>query len=99
MSLIEGKESAKPLNMDPLKREVVICNEAGLHLRPAAAFVQLANQHKECEVYVSRNGQRVNGKSIMGLVMLAAAKETVLTIEVIGNNAQAALDDLCALVQ
>lgn len=80
------------------KREVEIQNEAGMHLRPAAAFVQTANKHKDCEVQVSNSGQRVNGKSIMGLVMLAAGKGTVLTIECNGDEAEQALEDLCKLV-
>jgi phosphocarrier protein len=85
--------------MNALKREVVIRNDSGLHLRPSAVFVQTANKHKGCEVFVARDGQRVNGKSIMGLVMLAAAKDTQLTIECSGEGAEAALDELCALVE
>lgn len=84
--------------MSVLKREVVILNDSGLHLRPSAVFVQTANKHKGCEVFVSRDGQRVNGKSIMGLVMLAAAKDTILTLEVSGEGAEAALEELAALV-
>jgi phosphocarrier protein len=84
--------------MASIKREVEILNEAGMHLRPAASFVQTANKHKDCEVLVSHDGQRVNGKSIMGLVMLAAGKGTVLTIECNGEGAAGALDDLCNLV-
>lgn len=84
--------------MSTVAREVVILNESGLHLRPAAAFVQLANKHKGCEVSVIRDGQRVNGKSIMGLVMLAAARDTSLTIECAGDGADTALEELCALV-
>ena len=85
--------------MGALTREVIIHNDSGLHLRPSAVFVKTANKHKGCEVYVSRDGQRVNGKSIMGLVMLAAAKDTQLTIEVSGENAEEALNELCALVE
>ncbi len=84
--------------MSTAKREVEIQNEAGMHLRPAASFVQTANKHKDCEVLVSHSGQRVNGKSIMGLVMLAAGKGTVLTIECNGNGADEALLDLCTLI-
>lgn len=80
-------------------REVIIRNSSGLHLRPAATFVQAANKHKNCEVFVMRDGQRVNGKSIMGLVMLAAAKDTPLTIECSGENCDNVLDELCALVE
>ncbi len=85
--------------MAGLKREVTIVNGSGMHLRPAAAFVQAANKHKGCDIFVTREGQRVNGKSIMGLVMLAAGPQTVLVIECNGDGAQAALDELCALVE
>ena len=84
--------------MSGVSREVVIQNASGLHLRPAAAFVQTANKHKDCDVFVMRDGQRVNGKSIMGLVMLAAAQDTHLPIECSGNGAEAALEELAALV-
>ncbi|MCX7018889.1 MAG: HPr family phosphocarrier protein [bacterium] len=84
--------------MHSVQREVTIHNNSGLHLRPAAVFVQTANKHKNCDVYVHRDSTRVNGKSIMGLVMLAAAKDTRLTIECAGENAQAVLNELCELV-
>lgn len=85
--------------MDVVSKEVVIQNESGLHLRPAATFVQTANKHQDCEIFVSRDDQRVNGKSIMGLVMLAAAKDTHLTIECSGKGAQDALEELSSLVE
>ena len=85
--------------MSSVSREVVILNNSGLHLRPAAVFVQTANKHKGCDIFVSRDSTRVNGKSIMGLVMLAAAKDTRLLIECAGENAQAVLDELAALVE
>lgn len=85
--------------MDTAKQDVEIINDAGMHLRPAASFVQAANKFKHCEVLVCSNGQRVNGKSIMGLVMLAASKGTVLTIECSGDNAEQALNELCQLVE
>ena len=81
------------------KRDVTITNASGLHLRPAATFVQVANRHKGCEVHVTRDGQRVNGKSIMGLVMLAAPQDSVLTIEVSGEGAEEALNELVQLVE
>ncbi len=82
-----------------VRRDVVILNNAGLHLRPAASFVQLANKFKRTEVRVSRDNEApVNGKSIMGLVMLAAGKGTKLTIECTGDEAEEALEELCNLV-
>jgi phosphocarrier protein HPr len=87
--------------MATLKRDVTVQNETGMHLRPAAQFVQTANRHKLAEVFVTKEGQRVNGKSIMGLVMLAAAKGSILCIECNGDDfaAQAALDELSGLVE
>lgn len=85
--------------MSTAKREVTILNEAGMHLRPAASFVQTANKHKTTEVFVGHDGQRVNGKSIMGLVMLAAGKGTTLTIECSGEEADQALEELVQLVE
>lgn len=85
--------------MNAVKRDVTVVNASGMHLRPAAAFVQTANKHKGCDIFVSRDGQRVNGKSIMGLVMLAAAKDTILTIECNGEGANNALEELCQLIE
>lgn len=84
--------------MSTAKGDVVIQNDAGMHLRPAAAFVQTANKHKDCEILVVSGGQRVNGKSIMGLVMLAASKGTELGIECIGDGSEKALEELTNLV-
>ncbi|MBX7246932.1 MAG: HPr family phosphocarrier protein [Candidatus Sumerlaeaceae bacterium] len=85
--------------MTVAKKEVTIINGSGLHLRPAAVFVQTANKHKSCDVFVTRDSTRVNGKSIMGLVMLAAAKDTVIMIECAGEGAEEALAELAALVE
>ncbi len=84
--------------MSTAKGDVVVSNDAGMHLRPAAAFVHMANKHKGCEIFVASNGQRVNGKSIMGLVMLAASQGTPRTIECIGDGSEAALEELMDLV-
>jgi phosphocarrier protein len=84
--------------MSTAKAEVTVQNDAGMHLRPAAAFVHTANKHKGCDILVISGGQRVNGKSIMGLVMLAAAKGTEMTIECTGEGAEDALEELAALV-
>ncbi|MCX7963153.1 MAG: HPr family phosphocarrier protein [Candidatus Sumerlaea chitinivorans] len=81
------------------RREVTILNNAGLHLRPAAAFVQAANKFKNTDVYVISDEKRVNGKSIMGLVMLAAGKGTKLTIECVGDQSEEAADTLAQLIE
>jgi phosphocarrier protein len=77
--------------------EVEIINKLGLHARASAKFTQVAGQFAS-EVWLSRNGRRVNAKSIMGVMMLAAAKGTRVLIETAGEDADAALAALTALV-
>jgi phosphocarrier protein HPr len=78
-------------------REVEIVNKKGLHARASAKFVQHAEQF-DAEITVSRGHESVGGTSIMGLMMLSAAPGTTITISATGNEAQAAVDALCALV-
>ena len=80
-----------------LSSEITIINKLGLHARAAAKFVNLASGF-ESEINLSRNGQRVNGKSIMGVMMLAAAKGTILELSADGSDAEVALQQLEALV-
>lgn len=75
---------------ESMEKEVEIQNELGLHARPAALFVQLASKFKS-SIWVEKDGQRVNGKSIMGVMMLAAAKGSRLKITARGNDAARAL--------
>lgn len=86
------------MNGEPLRQTVVISNPQGFHLRPMGAFAQLAARF-ESSVKVSREGQSVNGKSILDLMLLAAVQGTELTIEVAGPDAQAALDALINLLK
>lgn len=79
------------------EREVIICNKLGLHARAAARFVQTASQF-ESRIIVERNGEQVNGKSIMGILMLAAARGTRLAIRAEGKDAERALQCLAQLV-
>lgn len=80
-----------------LQQDVQIINKLGLHARASAKLTQLASRFP-CEVWMSRAGRRVNAKSIMGVMMLAAAKGSTITIETNGENEQAALDAIVALV-
>ena len=80
------------------EREVEIVNKLGLHARASAKFTQTAGQFQS-DVWLSRNGRRVNGKSIMGVMMLAAARGTTVRLETEGPDAQAALDALVALIE
>jgi phosphocarrier protein HPr len=80
-----------------LKQDALIINKLGLHARASAKFTQLASSFK-CEVMLSRNGRRVNAKSIMGVMMLAAAKGTSITIETNGEDEAEAMQALLALI-
>ncbi len=80
-----------------ISREIEIINKLGLHARAAAKLVTTASQFQS-EVTLERNGQRVNGKSIMGVMMLAASQGTRLKLEVDGGDELAAADALADLV-
>ena len=80
-----------------LEKKVTIKNKVGLHARPAGAFVKLAGKFK-ADIAVVKDGTRVNGKSIMGLMMLAAEKGSVLTIIANGSDEKQAMDVLVKLV-
>ena len=75
-----------------------IMNELGLHARAATKFVQTANRYK-CDVDVEKDGQVVNGKSIMGVLMLVASKGTSIVVRTRGQDAQPCLDALGDLVR
>lgn len=79
------------------KAEVEIANRLGLHARPSAKLTQLATQFS-CEVWLQNHGRRVNAKSIMGVMMLAAAKGARVTIETEGEDAEEALKAISALI-
>jgi len=79
------------------RAEATIINKLGLHARASAKLTQLANRYAS-EVWLMRNGRRVNAKSIMGVMMLAAGKGATITIETEGHDADAALEALTALI-
>ncbi len=81
-----------------IERELTIVNKLGLHARAAARFVALASRFAS-RIEVSRNRRRVNGKSIMGVMMLAAARGTTITLHIDGPDEGEAADALQALVQ
>jgi len=80
-----------------LNQQVTIINRLGLHARAAARFVQTAAAFK-CEISVIKNGNKVNGKSIMGLMMLAASQGTLLELVTNGENEEGAMQALVALI-
>ena len=79
-------------------REVEIVNKLGLHARAAAMLTNLASQFK-CEVWATRKGRRVNAKSIMGVMTLAANKGSRVELETSGEDEEHAMEALVALVQ
>jgi len=78
--------------------ELVVANKLGIHARPAAMFVKTANRF-ECDVFVEKDGEKVNGKSIMGLMMLAAGPGSKLSVHAEGEDAARALNELEALLK
>ena len=76
-----------------IEKKVVIKSKMGLHARPAAIFVQIANKF-DCEISVKRGNQQVNGKSIMGILMLAASKGSKILIKAEGLDCEAAVNEL-----
>ena len=79
-------------------KEVTVLNRLGLHARPAAMFVKICNRHK-CDIWVEKDGEQVNGKSIMGLMMLAAGQGSKLKVTCEGVDAESALIEIEALVE
>lgn len=80
-----------------LQQDAQIINKLGLHARASAKLTQLASQYP-CEVWLSRAGKRVNAKSIMGVMILAAAKDSTITIEINGEQEQEAMDAILGLI-
>jgi len=78
-------------------RDLIIRNRLGLHARAAALFVQTANKF-ESEVHIEKDGHRVNGKSIMGVMMLAAAKGSTIKVEASGADALEVMEHIVRLV-
>ena len=76
-----------------VRRELVVKNKTGLHARPAAVFVQIANKF-DSEITIEKEDQKVNGKSIMGILMLAAEKGAIITIIAEGDDAERAVEEL-----
>ena len=80
------------------ERTFVIVNALGLHARAAAQLVQIANRFR-CEIHVEKDGANVNGKSIMGVLTLAAAKGSSITVSCEGEDAESALEALAKVIE
>ena len=95
-----GFLSRKP-EPDPsskIVKELTIMNRLGLHARPSAMFVKVCSRFK-CDIWVEKDGEQVNGKSIMGLMMLAAGQGSKLQVTCEGADAQKALAEIEAVIQ
>jgi phosphocarrier protein len=81
-----------------IEKEVTIVNRLGLHARPAAMFVRIASRHR-AEIWVAKESEEINGKSIMGLMMLAAGQGSKLRIRCDGPDADKAMEELEELIK
>src|SRR4051794_29055570 len=81
-----------------LTKEFLVSNKLGIHARPSALFVKTANRFT-CEIFVEKDGEKVNGKSIMGLMMLAAGPGSKLMVSAQGTDASQALAEIETLVK
>jgi phosphocarrier protein len=80
-----------------IKREIQIINKLGLHARASTRLTQTASQFP-CDIWIERNERRVNAKSIMGVMMLAASNGSTVTLETSGKREQEAMDALVDLI-
>ena len=81
-----------------IRRDIIIINELGIHARPAAQIVKAASLSK-ANFWIGKDGQRVNGKSIMGVMMLAAEKGSTVTIEADGEGEKELIDEIVLLIK
>ena len=81
-----------------IEKELTIVYRLGLHARPAAMFVRIASRHR-AEIWVAKEGEEINGKSIMGLMMLAAGQGSKLRIRCDGPDADKAMEELEELIK
>ena len=81
-----------------IRKDFTLLNRLGLHIRPAAQFTKIAARYK-ADVFLIRNDMRVNAKSIMGVMMLAAEQGAVLTMECVGDDEDALCAELMQLIE
>jgi phosphocarrier protein len=92
------RKSSRAAPAQKLAKEFTIVNRLGLHARPAAMFVRIASRHR-AEIWVSKEEEEINGKSIMGLMMLAAGQGSKLRIRCEGPDADKAMEELEELIK
>ena len=81
-----------------MTKHLMVSNKLGIHARPAAMFVRTANRFS-CDIFVEKDGEQVNGKSIMGLMMLAAGPGSKLSVHAVGHDASQALAEIETLIK
>ncbi|MDP3921599.1 MAG: HPr family phosphocarrier protein [Candidatus Omnitrophota bacterium] len=91
-------DNAKVPEAQTSEKVFTIKNRLGLHARPAALFVQTANRF-QCEVEVFKDGERVNGKSIMGIMTLAVGMGNSITVRTLGPDAAQAIEEIGKLIE
>jgi phosphocarrier protein len=96
--MILSRKSSGGSDARTASREIMVINKLGVHARPAALFVKIANKFAS-DITVEKDGEQVNGKSIMGLMMLAAGQGSKLVIIAEGSDAEAAVRELESLFQ
>ena len=96
MGLLNRRSSANA--GQKIEKEIMIINRLGLHARPAAMFVRIATRYRS-EVWVEKEGEQINGKSIMGLMMLAAGQGSKLLIRCEGPDADKVMEELEELIR
>lgn len=92
------RKAGRAERVQKVEKDISITNRLGLHARPAAMFVRIASRYRS-DVWVSKEGEDVNGKSIMGLMMLAAGQGSKLRIRCEGPDADKAMEELEALIK
>jgi phosphocarrier protein HPr len=93
-----NRRSAAAARGQKIEKEITVINRLGLHARPAAMFVRIASRYRS-EIWVEKEGEQINGKSIMGLMMLAAGQGSKLRIRCEGADADKAMEELEALIK
>ena len=86
-----------PATNEKVEKEMTIINRLGLHARPAAMFVRVASRHR-CDIWVAKEEEEINGKSIMGLMMLAAGQGSKLRVRAEGPDAALAIQEIEELI-
>ncbi len=92
-----NRRASRVASSQKLEKEISIVNRLGLHARPAAMFVRVASRYRS-EIWVAKGDEEVNGKSIMGLMMLAAGQGSKLRIRCEGPDADKAIEELEELI-